>query len=163
MAAFGLPVVPLVKWRSASVSGGVGGISSSDDAARTTESQSSVFAGTPGPSSTTITWRSVGIKSRIAAILRAYSEAVVTSTLPLAHGVTSVVDEADFVAERWYQLLERERVTVWYTAPTAIRMLMKAGPELARRHDLSRLRVAASVGEPLNPEAVVWGLSLIHI
>jgi acetyl-CoA synthetase len=76
---------------------------------------------------------------------------------PLVAGVTSVVDEADFLADRWYELLERERVTVWYTAPTAIRMLMKAGPELARKHDLSRLRVAASVGEPLNPEAVIWG------
>jgi acetyl-CoA synthetase len=82
---------------------------------------------------------------------------------PLAHGVTSVIDEADFAAERWYQLLERERVTVWYTAPTAIRMLMKAGPELARRHDLSRLRVAASVGEPLNPEAVVWGSEVLGL
>ena len=80
---------------------------------------------------------------------------------PLVHGVTSVVDEADFVAERWYQLLERERVTVWYTAPTAIRMLMKAGPELARGHDLSHVRVAASVGEPLNPEAVVWGANVL--
>src|SRR5512140_1218823 len=82
---------------------------------------------------------------------------------PLAHGVTSVVDEADFLAERWYQLLEHERITVWYTAPTAIRMLMKAGPELANRHDLSRLRVAASVGEPLNPEAVVWGSEVLGL
>jgi acetyl-CoA synthetase len=82
---------------------------------------------------------------------------------PLVHGVTSIVDEADFLAERWYQLLERERVTVWYTAPTAIRMLMKAGPEIARRHDLSHLRVAASVGEPLNPEAVVWGNEVLGL
>jgi acetyl-CoA synthetase len=82
---------------------------------------------------------------------------------PLTHGVTCVVDEAEFLAERWYQLLERERVTVWYTAPTAIRMLMKAGPELARAHDLSRLRVAASVGEPLNPEAVVWGNEVLGL
>jgi len=82
---------------------------------------------------------------------------------PLAAGVTCVVDEADFLAERWYQLLEQERVTVWYTAPTAIRMLMKAGPELARAHDLSRLRVAASVGEPLNPEAVVWGADTLGL
>ena len=82
---------------------------------------------------------------------------------PLVHGVTSVVDEADFLADRWYQLLERERVTVWYTAPTAIRMLMKAGPELRRGHDLSHLRVAASVGEPLNPEAVVWGAEVLGI
>ncbi|HSD87837.1 MAG TPA: acetate--CoA ligase [Kofleriaceae bacterium] len=82
---------------------------------------------------------------------------------PLVHGVTCVVDEADFVAERWYELLERERVTVWYTAPTAIRMLMKAGPELARKHDLSHLRVAASVGEALHADAVVWGADVLGV
>ncbi len=76
---------------------------------------------------------------------------------PLTHGLTCIVDEAEFEAERWYQVLERERVTVWYTAPTAIRMLMRAGNELARGYDLSGLRFVASVGEPLNPEAVVWG------
>jgi len=75
---------------------------------------------------------------------------------PLCAGVTMVVDEAEFDAGRWYSLLEREQVTVWYTAPTAIRLLMKAGVDLARQHDLSRLRFLASVGEPLNPEAVVW-------
>jgi acetyl-CoA synthetase len=75
---------------------------------------------------------------------------------PLTNGVTMVVDEAEFDAERWYEILERERVSVWYTAPTAVRMLMKAGPELARGRDLARLRFLASVGEPLNPEAVVW-------
>ncbi|MCA9679182.1 MAG: acetate--CoA ligase, partial [Myxococcales bacterium] len=76
---------------------------------------------------------------------------------PLSAGVTMIVDEAEFDVERWYRLLATERVTVWYTAPTAIRMLMKAGPAPARAHDLSRLRFAASVGEPLNPDAVVWG------
>jgi acetyl-CoA synthetase len=76
---------------------------------------------------------------------------------PLTNGVTSIVVEAEFDAETWYQVLERERVTVWYTAPTAIRMMMKAGVEAVRKHDLSRLRFLASVGEPLNPEAVVWG------
>jgi acetyl-CoA synthetase len=75
---------------------------------------------------------------------------------PLSNGVTCLLDEADFDARRWYELLTRERVTVWYTAPTAIRMLMKAGAELAREYDLSALRFLASVGEPLNPEAVVW-------
>jgi acetyl-CoA synthetase len=75
---------------------------------------------------------------------------------PLSNGVTCLLDEADFDARRWYQLLAAERVNVWYTAPTAIRMLMKAGPELAREHDLGALRFLASVGEPLNPEAVVW-------
>jgi acetyl-CoA synthetase len=76
---------------------------------------------------------------------------------PLLHAVTSVVDEADFDAERWYRLLATQRVSVWYTAPTAIRMLMKAGTELARRHRFRALRFVASVGEPLNPEAVWWG------
>jgi acetyl-CoA synthetase len=76
---------------------------------------------------------------------------------PLLHGVTSVVDEADFDAERWYRLLQGQRVSVWYTAPTAIRMLMKAGAELARRYRFPDLRFVASVGEALNPEAVWWG------
>ncbi|HSR00086.1 MAG TPA: acetate--CoA ligase [Sphingomicrobium sp.] len=75
---------------------------------------------------------------------------------PLTNGVTMVVDEGEFDAERWYATLEREQVTVWYTAPTAIRLLVKAGAHLARRHDLSRLRFLASVGEPLNADAVVW-------
>jgi len=73
---------------------------------------------------------------------------------PLVHGVTSIVDEAEFDAERWYRILRDERVTVWYTAPTAIRMLMKAGIKPAPCPDL---RFVASVGEPLNPEAVWWG------
>src|SRR5690606_25936059 len=68
---------------------------------------------------------------------------------PLTHGVTSVVDEAEFEAEHWYRVLQDQRVTVWYTAPTALRMLMKAGPEAAARFDLSHLRFVASVGEPL--------------
>src|SRR5579883_854382 len=80
---------------------------------------------------------------------------------PLTNGVTSVVDEAEFDAERWYRILQEQQVSVWYTAPTAIRMLMKAGPELARKFDLSALRFAASVGEPLNPEAVVWGKEVL--
>jgi acetyl-CoA synthetase len=76
---------------------------------------------------------------------------------PLTHGVTSVVDEGEFDAERWYRILQDQRVSVWYTAPTALRMLMRAGAALAHEYDLSRLRFVASVGEPLNPEAVVWG------
>ena len=77
---------------------------------------------------------------------------------PLTVGATGIVDEADFDAERWYRILQRERVTVWYTAPTAIRMLMKAGVDLARRFPAPDLRFLASVGEPLNPEAVAWGV-----
>jgi acetyl-CoA synthetase len=76
---------------------------------------------------------------------------------PLTNGVTLVLAEAEFDAERWYGTLEHERVTVWYTAPTAIRMMMRAGLVGAGR-DLSALRFIASVGEPLNPEAVTWGV-----
>jgi acetyl-CoA synthetase len=77
---------------------------------------------------------------------------------PLSNGVTSIVDEADFDATRWYEILEREKVSVWYTAPTAIRMMMKAGLDLAKARSLPALRFLASVGEPLNPEAVRWGV-----
>ncbi len=76
---------------------------------------------------------------------------------PLTNGVASIVDEGDFEAARWYRVLQDQSVSVWYTAPTAIRMMMKAGAELVRQFDLGALRFLASVGEPLNPEAVVWG------
>jgi len=77
---------------------------------------------------------------------------------PLSNGATMIVDQAEFDAERWYRILQDQKVTVWYTAPTAIRMLMKIGADIAKRFDLSKLRYMASVGEPLNPEAVVWGV-----
>lgn len=76
---------------------------------------------------------------------------------PLLHGVTLIVDQAEFDAERWYRILQDEQVSVWYTAPTGIRMLIKAGPELPARFTFPHLRFIASVGEPLNPEAVWWG------
>jgi acetyl-CoA synthetase len=76
---------------------------------------------------------------------------------PLTLGATCIVDEAELEVDRWYGILQDQRVTVWYTAPTALRMLMRAGAEVAREYDLSSLRFVASVGEPLNPEVVVWG------
>ena len=76
---------------------------------------------------------------------------------PLLQGVTSIVDEAEFDVERWYRILQDQAVSVWYTAPTAIRMLMKAGAAIAKKYVFPRLRFIASVGEPLNPEAVWWG------
>ena len=75
---------------------------------------------------------------------------------PLSCGVTMIVDEGELEPRRWYGIIAQERVDVWYTAPTAIRMLMKAGAELARSYDLSSLRFVGSVGEPLNPEAIWW-------
>jgi acetyl-CoA synthetase len=77
---------------------------------------------------------------------------------PLSCGVTIVTDSADFDARRWYRILQDERVTVFYTAPTALRMLMRAGIDLAHEFSFPALRHVVSVGEPLNPEAVVWGL-----
>ncbi|MEZ5185055.1 MAG: acetate--CoA ligase [Candidatus Nanopelagicales bacterium] len=82
---------------------------------------------------------------------------------PLTHGLTMIVDEGEFDARRWYSTLAEQRVTVWYTAPTAIRMLMRAKPELAQEFDLSSIRFVASVGEPLNPEAVVWGREVLGL
>jgi len=76
---------------------------------------------------------------------------------PLVHGVTNIIDEADFDAERWLRILHEQKVSVWYTAPTAIRRLMRLDIEPRKKYDLSHLRVIHSVGEPLNPEAVLWG------
>jgi acetyl-CoA synthetase len=75
---------------------------------------------------------------------------------PWSNGITQVVLDSGFNAERWYEFMEKHRVTVWYSAPTAIRLLMKEGTEMVQRHDLSSLRYLASVGEPLNAEAVMW-------
>jgi len=76
---------------------------------------------------------------------------------PLTNRATMIVDEAEFDVSRWYDILSSESVNVWYTAPTAIRMLMKAGAEAIGVRKFPDLRFMASVGEPLNPEAVVWG------
>jgi acetyl-CoA synthetase len=77
---------------------------------------------------------------------------------PLLHGITSVVLEDEFDAPLWYATLRSERVSVWYTAPTAIRMLMRAGLEAVPKQGFPELRFVASVGEPLDPEAVMWGV-----
>jgi len=76
---------------------------------------------------------------------------------PWALGATMLVTEGGFKAEDWYKLIDDYKVSVWYTAPTAIRMLMKAGETVAAQFSFASLRHLCSVGEPLNPEAVVWG------
>jgi acetyl-CoA synthetase len=75
---------------------------------------------------------------------------------PWALGCTQAVLDSGFSADAWYRFIQKYRVTVWYSAPTAIRSLMKAGDEIIRQFDLSCLRHLVSVGEPLNAEAVVW-------
>jgi len=82
---------------------------------------------------------------------------------PFTNGVTSIIYEGGFSASKWYETIQKYRVTVWYTAPTAIRLLMKAGDQVPARYDLSSLRYTMSVGEPLNPEAVVWGERVIGL
>ena len=77
--------------------------------------------------------------------------------------MTNIVDEAEFDAERWYRTLQDQKVTVWYTAPTAIRRLMRLDIKPREIYDLSHLRFSASVGEPLNPEAVVWGKKVLNL
>ncbi len=75
---------------------------------------------------------------------------------PWANGVTQAVLDAGFGTDKWYSFIQKHRITMWYSAPTAIRLLMKEGMEAVRKHDLSSLRHLCSVGEPLNAEAVIW-------
>jgi acetyl-CoA synthetase len=75
---------------------------------------------------------------------------------PWSAGVTQLVLDSGFSSDHWYAFIAKHRATVWYSAPTAIRLLMRDGTEVVRKHDLSSLRHLASVGEPLNAEAVVW-------
>jgi len=79
---------------------------------------------------------------------------------PWLNGVTNVVRGGRFNPDDWYRTIEKYRVTVWYSAPTAFRMLMGAGGEVVRKYDLSSLRHVMSVGEPLNPEVIRWGLKV---
>ena len=76
---------------------------------------------------------------------------------PWTNGVTQIIYEGGFGASAWYEIIEKYKVDVWYTAPTAIRLLMRAGEDVVNKYDLTSLRFIGSVGEPLNPEAVVWG------
>ncbi|MFV8340886.1 acetate--CoA ligase [Flavobacterium sp. XS2P39] len=76
---------------------------------------------------------------------------------PLVNGVTAIVDEAEFDAARWYSILEEHKINIWYTAPTAIRRLMRMEIKPCTEYNLENLRLILSVGEPLYAEAVLWG------
>lgn len=82
---------------------------------------------------------------------------------PLVNGVTNIVDEEEFDATRWYSILEEHCVNVWYTAPTAIRRLMRLDFKPPDRYNLSNLRLIHSVGEPLQAEEVIWGEKTFEI
>ncbi|MDQ4055312.1 MAG: acetate--CoA ligase [Actinomycetota bacterium] len=78
---------------------------------------------------------------------------------PLANGVTQVLYEGTPDSPergRWWQIIADHKVTIFYTAPTAIRSFMKQGREIPDKHDMSSLRILGSVGEPINPEAYIW-------
>ncbi|WP_409341116.1 acetate--CoA ligase [Paenibacillus sp. MBLB4367] len=79
---------------------------------------------------------------------------------PWLNGATNVIRGGRFSPTAWYKTIERYKITVWYSAPTAFRMLMGAGDEAVKQIDLSALRHVLSVGEPLNPEVVRWGLKV---
>lgn len=82
---------------------------------------------------------------------------------PWLTGTSNLIVGGRFNPETWYKMLEDYGVTVWYSAPTAFRMLMGAGDEVVKRFDLSNLRHIVSVGEPLNPEVVRWGKKVFHL
>ncbi|MBN2127222.1 MAG: acetate--CoA ligase [Candidatus Diapherotrites archaeon] len=80
-----------------------------------------------------------------------------------SNGATSLVYAGRFDAEKWYELIQKYSVTIWYTAPTAVRLLMGAGEETAKKFDLTSLRHLCSVGEPLNPEPIKWSLKVFGL
>lgn len=82
---------------------------------------------------------------------------------PLVNGATCIIDEAEFDADRWYRTLQDQRVQVLYTAPTALRLLQRVGQETREPYDLSALELVASVGEPLDPESVLWSRDVFGV
>ncbi|WP_406686443.1 acetate--CoA ligase [Rossellomorea vietnamensis] len=82
---------------------------------------------------------------------------------PWLTGASNVIVGGRFKPENWYKTIEDYGVTVWYSAPTAFRMLMGAGDEVVKQFDLSSLRHILSVGEPLNPEVVRWGMKVFYL
>lgn len=81
---------------------------------------------------------------------------------PWLNGATNVVRGGRFSPSDWYSVIQKYGVTVWYSAPTAFRMLMGAGDDVTKQFDLSSLRHVLSVGEPLNPEVVRWGMKVYN-
>ena len=82
---------------------------------------------------------------------------------PWSNGITQVGLGGRYDPDRWYKTIQDHKVSVWYTAPTAVRMLMAKGDELPGKYDLSSLRALYSVGEPLNPEGVKWALEVFDV
>ncbi|UOQ44708.1 acetate--CoA ligase [Halobacillus salinarum] len=82
---------------------------------------------------------------------------------PWLNGVTNVIRGGRFSPDDWYGTIAEHNISVWYSAPTAFRKLLSAGEEVPKKHDLSSLRHVLSVGEPLNPEVISWGLKAFNL
>ncbi|RWZ54772.1 acetate--CoA ligase [Halobacillus fulvus] len=82
---------------------------------------------------------------------------------PWLNGVTNVIRGGRFSPDDWYGTIAENNVSVWYSAPTAFRKMLSAGEKLPKSHDLSSLRHILSVGEPLNPEVITWGLKAFDL
>ncbi|MEH7124111.1 MULTISPECIES: acetate--CoA ligase [unclassified Bacillus (in: firmicutes)] len=82
---------------------------------------------------------------------------------PWLTGTSNLIVGGRFNPESWYKMIEEYGVSIWYSAPTAFRMLMGAGDEVVKKFDLSSLRHIVSVGEPLNPEVIKWGMKVFHL
>ncbi|MEH7343337.1 acetate--CoA ligase [Bacillus sp. JJ1532] len=82
---------------------------------------------------------------------------------PWLTGTSNLIVGGRFNPESWYKMIEEYGVSIWYSAPTAFRMLMGAGDEIVKKFDLSSLRHIVSVGEPLNPEVIKWGMKVFHL
>ncbi|WP_082235624.1 acetate--CoA ligase [Halobacillus massiliensis] len=82
---------------------------------------------------------------------------------PLLNGVTTVIHGCRFSADAWYQILHKAKVNVWYSAPAGFRMLMAQGNRTVKKYDFTSLRHISSVGEPLNPEVIYWGESVLNL
>ncbi|WP_404459049.1 acetate--CoA ligase [Sutcliffiella horikoshii] len=82
---------------------------------------------------------------------------------PWLVGASNVIVGGRFRPEAWYETIEDYGVSVWYSAPTAFRMLMGAGDEVVKKYDLASLRHILSVGEPLNPEVIRWGVKVFNL
>ncbi|MCD5325589.1 MULTISPECIES: acetate--CoA ligase [Pontibacillus] len=82
---------------------------------------------------------------------------------PWLNGVTNLVRGGRFSPEQWYETLQDQEITVWYSAPTAFRKLMSAGEDIVKQYNLKNLRHVLSVGEPLNPEVIAWGMNALEL
>lgn len=82
---------------------------------------------------------------------------------PWLTGTTNVIVAGQFQPDYWYQMIEQYKITVWYSSPTALRMLMGAGDELVKTFHLSSLRHILTAGERLNPEIISWGMNAFHL